>query len=136
MKQVRQDNPQEYIITDVKEGKPWSNGYGQFQAYGLALQGIGEPVRLNKHIPVANPPKVGDKLYGRLITEAAEDGREYLKLSLEARVAKEADATNIRWSIQVAVSIWIAQGCLPEAYDNIASEASHFYKMIDTIGKE
>lgn len=126
---------QEFTIRDIKKTGTWKNSYGEYQSYGMALEGVGEPVKLNKLIPVQDEPKKGDLLYGGLVLEKAKDGREYYRFKSEAR--PEADERQVsiqsQFAVRLAAEVWIAQGCQPDAYANIEAEAKHFYKMINKI---
>jgi ABC-type sugar transport system substrate-binding protein len=130
--------PREYTILDVKKGDQWGNTYGQFQAYALALVGVGEPVKLNKKLPVASDPVKGDKLYGHLEQEVAASGKEYYKFKSDSRPESDSKQQSIQaqFAIRTAVDVWIAQGCDTKAYSNILTEAKHFYAMINQVKEE
>lgn len=76
---------QEYRVKDVKKGKEWSNDFGTFQGYALSFEGIGEPVSLNKKVPVNSEPMPGDTLYGTLESVSTQSGRMYYKFKSEQR---------------------------------------------------
>lgn len=126
---------QNYTVKDVKKGSIDKDAYGQYQNYGLAIQGIGEPVRLRRSIDKP-APEVGDVIYG-FMAEFESKGRIYNTLVQQAKPEvpplTRDETIKSQWAINQAVQIWIAQGCLLEAYDNIQAEASHFYEMINNI---
>ena len=134
---------QEYVIRDIKKGSTWKNSYGEFQTYAIALNGIGEPVKLNKTLPVEVEPKVGDKLYGHLTQETTGKGIIYYKFTGEARPVDEKKQSSIeaQFAIKLAAHIYIAQDYNTEedrvsAYKNIETEAKHFYHMISKVKGE
>jgi hypothetical protein len=76
---------QEYKITSIKKGNEWSSDYGTFQSYALAVEGIGEPVQLNKKVPVSQEPQVGDSLYGTMQELVSKAGKPYYRFKGEKR---------------------------------------------------
>lgn len=75
----------EYKIIDVKRGSEWSNSFGTFQSYTLVLEGYGEPVGLNKKVPVSQEPQVGDILFGNVELKRNKAGNEYASFKAEKR---------------------------------------------------
>jgi hypothetical protein len=137
----------EYVITDVKkrtgEGATWHNGYGEYQKYGVVLEGIGEPVRMDKLMPVNQEPQKGDTIYGTLTEEKVGDGRMYYKFKSEKR---PPDATRERsietqWAIRLATEVYLSgdydKGSdRKAAYENIETEARHFLQILVRIKGE
>lgn len=127
----------EYIITSIKKhGEPFYGPYGGSQKYGVALEGISEPVSLTKTLPLDKEPEVGDVLYGRLHDETAKDGRTYQRFVAEDRPATWTDNSDDKamWAIRCAVDCYLASTeDISKAYENIEAEAKHFYKMINKI---
>lgn len=80
---------QEYEIMQVKAGNAWSSGHSgnvlDMQGYILVLKGVSEPVVLNKKIPVAHEPLVGEKLYGVLESKVNAKGNAYMKFTAKPR---------------------------------------------------
>lgn len=66
---------QEYTIASVKLGKQWQGHGKTFQAYYLGLNGVSEPVSMNKVVPVKASPEIGDVLYG--VLEDTEFGKKF-----------------------------------------------------------
>ena len=136
----------EYTIKQVKTNDVWSNSYGEFQSYALVLEGIGEPVSMNKKAPVSNPPKAGDKIFGTLEEVNAKNGRSFYKFKAEKPqgVAPSTDkpteeywedknsAIKAQWAIGQAVRVAVAIN-EPEAYKNIETEAKGFYAMVERV---
>lgn len=148
----------EWTIKDIKIGKEWSNDYGKFQGYSMALVGLGEPVKLNKAVPVTEHPIKGQVLYGHLELETGDGfGRSYWRFQGAPRgvidgthqLAKEppvkTEAVRVTQSpnpeavaaVQLAVDVWHRTGEVGDqaAYENIETEATHFYNMIQRIKK-
>ena len=73
----------EYKITSVKAGNIWSSPYGEMQSYTVSLDGVGEPVVLNKKCPVKHEPKEGETLYGKLEEKTNAKGNVYMKFTAE-----------------------------------------------------
>lgn len=135
----------EYTIKQVKTNDIWSNNYGEFQSYALVLEGIGEPVSMNKKVPVENPPKIGDKLFGKLEMMSAKSGRNYYKFKTETRPEQsekpseeywEEKNRTIRaqWAIGQAVNEATAIN-EAEAYKDIEKRAKEFFLMVDRVRK-
>lgn len=130
----------EYIIQDVGKPRPWSDSYGEYQSYGLALEGIGEPVSLTKTEPVDKPPVIGDRIYGQVVQEQ-RNGRVYFAIKPKDRPTVDRALIEARahWAITEAVGIYKMGheqdmiGDEKEAYDNIEKEAKHFYNMVDKL---
>lgn len=101
----------EYRITSIKKGDQWTSDYGTFQSYALALNGIGEPVQLNKKVPVKQEPAVGDVLHGTLEEKTSKTGRPYYKFKAENNYQPKGkngyDSDGMAWgnSLTNAVSI-------------------------------
>lgn len=125
----------QFIITSVKKSGTWSNAYGEFQDYALAIRGVGAPVKLSVAEPVIDDPKPGDLVYGRLVQEKAADGRRYYTIKTEARDERQVDI-HAQVALKIAVEVWLRQGAVPEAYDNIKTEAVHFGRLINEIKEE
>ena len=132
---------QTYKIQSVKKTNTWESTFGEMQSYALALEGVGEPVQLNKKVPVKAEPQEGDELFGTL-EEQERNGRTFYKIKLEQNQQanggfkgqpRDDAAIKAQWAINQSTQIWIAQGCSMEAYDNIEKEAIHFYKMIERV---
>lgn len=71
----------EYTIKSVKKGNTWNSPYGDMQSYTLSLDGVGEPVVLNKKVPVKQEPKEGETLYGTLEEKTNQKGNVYMKFT-------------------------------------------------------
>ena len=125
---------QNYVIKDIKKAGTWTGAYGDFQAYGLAVKGIGEPVKLNLSI-LAEEPKVGESIYGTMRQEKAKDGRSYWLLQPEKKADgdKRTEDIHAQVAVKLAVEVWLGQGADKEAYDNIETEAKHFFNMIERV---
>ena len=102
----------EYRITGVKKGDQWESSYGQFQSYALALSGLGEPVQLNKKVPVNKEPEVGDVLTGTVEEKTSKAGRPYYKFKAENNFQQKNgksgyDSDGMAWgnSLTNAVSV-------------------------------
>lgn len=131
--------PSTYTIKSIKKTKTWESQYGEMQSYAMVLEGVGEPVQLNKKMPIKVEPKAGDTLYGTL-QEQEHDGRTYYKFKVENQQQpgfkgqpRDDKAIHAQFAIRLATEVWIAQGCPSEAYDNIEEEAKHFFKMISRV---
>lgn len=73
---------QTYKVTSVKVGDQWSNSYGTFQSIAMALEGVGEPVNINRKVNEDGTYKEiseGDELYGDLELKTGKSGKEYYK---------------------------------------------------------
>jgi hypothetical protein len=88
----------EYKILSIRRGTEWSNSYGTFQSYSLSLEGFGEPVGLNKKVPVADEPQVGDVLFGNIETRRNKTGSEYHSFKAEKRPDTVATPATSSWS--------------------------------------
>lgn len=76
---------QDYVIKDIKKNDQWSNAFGTFQSYTLALNGVGEPVSMNKKTPVNQEPQIGDSIYGSLELQTAKNGRTFYRFKSEKK---------------------------------------------------
>jgi len=131
-----------YKIKEVKRGNTWTSTQGgEMQSYALILEGVGEPVQLNKKMPVKAEPQIGDELFGAL-EEQERNGRVYYKFKVDYTQnnaggfrgqPRDDKAIHAQFAIRLATEVWIAQGCHKESYDNIEKEAKHFYRMIDRV---
>lgn len=88
----------EYKIIDVKRGSEWSNSFGTFQSYTLVLENYGEPVGLNKKVPVSQEPQVGDILFGNVELKRNKAGNEYASFKAEKRPEGQVIPTTSSWS--------------------------------------
>lgn len=102
----------EYRITGVKKGDQWESSYGTFQSYALALSGLGEPVQLNKKVPVNQEPSVGDVLTGTVEEKTSKAGKPYYRFKAETNFQKSNgkggyDSDGMAWgnSLTNAVSV-------------------------------
>lgn len=134
---------QEYIIKSLKKSGSGKGPYGGYQYYALAVEGIGEPVKLSLPKPVMEYPEIGDHLYGRLTEQKAEGGKTYYELKLEPRTADDLRSLDIhaQGGLKIAVDIWLnstykTKDERAEAYKNIQKEAVHFGRMINIIKQE
>lgn len=84
----------EHKILSIKKGNEWTNSFGTFQSYTLSLEGHGEPVGLNKKVPVTNEPQVGDVLYGNIEVKTTKTGMEYSSFKAEKRPEGELPPAN------------------------------------------
>jgi hypothetical protein len=87
----------EYKIIDVKQGNQWPSPYGEMQSYTLALEGVGEPVVLNKKVPVKHEPKEGETLYGKLEEKTNQKGNVYMKFTAEKPPEASGQAQGSNW---------------------------------------
>ena len=74
--------PQTYTVKSVKVGDQWSNAYGSFQSIALALDGVGEPVSINRKLNEDGTYKEvteGEELFGDLELKKGPSGRDYYK---------------------------------------------------------
>lgn len=134
---------QEYIIKSIKKAGSGKGAYGGYQSYALAVEGIGEPVKLNLPEPILEDPEVGDHLYGRLIEQKGTGNRNYYELKLEPRSADDLRQLDIhaQVALKLAIDIWLntnykTKDERAEAYKNIQAEAIHFGRMINIIKQE
>lgn len=122
---------QEYIIRDIKKGSVTKDSYTTYQNYALAVDGIGEPVKLTLN-ESSTAPEAGDVIYGSL-AELDINGKTYYKLQPETKPALDPptkdELIRSQWAIGQAVQCYLAGEPSPEAYDNIEHEAKHFYQM-------
>jgi len=102
----------EYRITGVKKGDQWESSYGTFQSYALALDGLGEPVQLNKKVPVRQEPSIGDVLTGSVEEKTSKAGRPYYRFKAENNFQQKSngnkyDSDGMAWgnSLTNAVSV-------------------------------
>ena len=87
----------EYEITDVKAGNQWASPYGDMQSYTLVLKGVGEPVVLNKKVPVKQEPKVGETLFGTLEEKTNAKGNVYMKFTAQKPPEATGHAQTSNW---------------------------------------
>lgn len=134
---------QEYIIKSIKKAGSGKGTYGGYQYYALAVEGIGEPVKLSLPEPVMEDPEVGDHLYGRLTEQKGSGAKTYYELKLEPRTADDLRSLDIhaQVALKMAVDIWLnttykTKDERTEAYKNIEKEAVHFGRMINIIKQE
>lgn len=100
-------NPQEYKIKQVyKDKNTWSNSFGEFQGYTLVLDGVGEPVSMNKKMPVTSEPEVGQTLYGTVEIGTSANGRSYHKFKSEKRPEAPQTSHSYQKSPEQADSIY------------------------------
>lgn len=76
---------QEYKVVSVKQSGVWKSPYGEMIGYSLALEGMSEPVLLNKKMPVSREPEVGDTLYGVVEEKTNAKGNAYNKFTAKPR---------------------------------------------------
>lgn len=120
---------QTYKIKDVKKGNTWKSSRAtgddpDMQSYALVLEGVGEPVQLNKKMPVKTDPQVGDELTGDL-EEQERNGRVYYKFKVDYSANKPANnwkgspkddkLITASWAIGQSVQVHMAIG----ATDNL-----------------
>jgi hypothetical protein len=130
----------DYTITSIKKGDEWTGSYGTFQNYALALEGVGEPVKWSKTVPVTDEPVVGEVIFGRL-TEERAGTRVYYKFNPGQKpgVASDNDrqsTISAQWAIGQAVTSiggYYETKDYEEYFKRIEDAATHFYKMIKTI---
>lgn len=127
---------QQYVIKDVKKGKVWDSSYGQMQAYALALEDVGEPVKMNKKMPVAHEPKPGDTIFGSL-EEKEYDGRVFFNFKSEKHPfqpkgqPRDDKAIRAQWAIDQAVQIGMATNQLDDSA--IEVKAIELFKMVGRV---
>lgn len=104
----------EYRITGVKKGDTWySEQYKkEFQTYALALSGLGEPVKLNKVVPVNKEPQVGDVLNGSVEEKTSKNGRPYYQFKVESSYqpksnGKSYDSDGMAWGNSLTNAVQI-----------------------------
>ncbi|HJQ07958.1 MAG TPA: hypothetical protein VJ836_00590 [Candidatus Saccharimonadales bacterium] len=136
---------QEYVIKSVKKGREWGNDFGKFQSYALALDGVGEPVQLNKKVPVKNEPKEGDTLYG-ILEEKIHEGRIYYKFKVEKKPdsgysgkgsyqPRDDEAIRAQFALKLAVQAYGPNQSDDQDiyFADIETYAKHFYAMVDRV---
>lgn len=138
---------QDYTIRSIKKNDQWSNEHGTFQSYAIAFEGIGEPVSMNKKVPVAQEPQPGDVLYGSLELKMGKSGRTYYKFNSEKKPDEQTYHTEKQsdeyWqdrnkSVKAQFAIKTAVQLLknPEAdvdAETIEYWAIVFYKMVENV---
>jgi hypothetical protein len=87
----------EYTIKSVKKGNTWNSPYGDMQSYTLSLDGVGEPVVLNKKVPVKQEPKEGETLYGTLEEKTNQKGNAYMKFTAVKPPEATGQAQSSNW---------------------------------------
>lgn len=140
---------QDYKIKDVKKNEVWSNDYGQFQSYALSLEGVGEPVSLNRKIPIKEEPVIGSTIYGSLELMTSKSGRTYYKFKTEKKdepTYQKVEQNDEYWqerndSIKAQFAIKAAVELLknPEAdiaEDTIEHWAKKFFDMVDRVATD
>lgn len=142
---------QTYTVRDVRKTDQWDSQYGTFQTYALALEGIGEPVKLNKKVPVKDEPAKGGTLYGTIEEKSTRNGSTYRQLKLERpdtgpysggahgyskRDYQPRDDAAIRaqWAIGQAMSFFTAKSTDVQIdEDHVAQMAQKLYAMVDRV---
>lgn len=76
----------DYLIKAIKKQDEWESSYGKMQSYALVLEGVGEPVKLNKKVPVEKEPQIGDSLFGIVEEKKNRTGGIYLQFKTERRL--------------------------------------------------
>lgn len=79
----------DYTVKDAKKNDMWENSYGKFQSYALALDGVGEPVSINRKVMDDGSHKeinTGDTLYGDLV-EQSKNGKTWYKFKTQKKQA-------------------------------------------------
>lgn len=129
---------QNYTILDCKVGSVSKDSYGEYQNYALALEGVGEPVKYTLSVDKPMPLK-GSTVYGSL-EKLDINGKTYYKLKATPKPEQAPMTTQeyimSQWAIGQAVQCYLAGEPSKEAYDNIETEAKHFYQMITRIREE
>lgn len=102
----------EYRVLSVKKRDQWESSYGTFQTYALALSGLGEPVQLNKKVPVKQEPQVGDVLTGTVEEKTSKTGRPYYKFKAENNYqpkgnGKSYDSDGMAWGNSLTNAVQI-----------------------------
>lgn len=126
-----------YTIKSVKKGNTWESSYGQMQSYALALDGVGEPVQLNKKVPVKTEPQVGDELHGTL-EEQERGGRTYYKIKLDQQQSgfkgqpKDEAAIKAQFAIKTAVQL-LRNPDAEVSAETIEHWAKEFYAMVERV---
>jgi len=87
----------EYKIIDVKQGNQWESPYGVMQSYTIALEGVSEPVVLNKKCPVKHEPKTGETLFGTLEEKTNAKGNVYMKFTAQKPPEATGQAQSSNW---------------------------------------
>lgn len=123
--------PAVYVVKDCKAGSVNKDSYGEYQNYALSLEGFGEPVKYTLSSDKPAPTK-GDFIHG-IMEEFEANGRTYLKLRAVPRPVADPptkdELIRSQWAIGQAVQCYLAGEASKEAYDNIETEAKHFYNM-------
>src|SRR3712207_6271115 len=100
---------QEYKIKSVKKRDEYRNGYGTFQNYALVLEGVGEPVKMSKSVPVVTEPQDGDTIFGQLHEVRTADGlKSYYEFKPGRPKTTTDDRIRAQWAIGQAVSVYLA----------------------------
>lgn len=139
---------QTYTVRDVRKTDQWDSQYGTFQTYALALEGISEPVKLNKKVPVKDEPAKGGTLYGTIEEKSTRNGSTYRQLKLERpdtgsysggahgsgkRDYQPRDDAAIRaqWAIGQAIQFLAPIDHIQN--EQIEEQAKIFYAMVDRV---
>ena len=135
---------QTYKIKDVKKGNSWkstraTSNDDDMQSYALVLEGVGEPVQLNKKLPVKVEPKPGDEVSGTL-EEQERNGRIYYKLKVDYSQnqgggfkgqPKDQKLITAQWAIGQAVQINMALGTCDT--NSIEITAKELVSMVNRV---
>jgi hypothetical protein len=123
--------PAVYVVKDCKAGSTSKDSYGEYQNYALSLEHFGEPVKYTLASDKPAPMK-GDYIHG-IMEEFETNGKTYHKLRAVPRPAADPptkdELIRSQWAIGQAVQCYLHGEPSPEAYNNIETEAKHFYTM-------
>jgi len=126
-----------YTIKSVKKGKTWPSDYGEMQSYALDL-GVGEPVQLNKKVPVKQEPQVGEEVSGTL-EEQERNGRVYYKIKLDPPQKqggykgqpRDDAAIKAQWAVGQSVQIGMTNNSL--TMPEIEARAIELFHMTERV---
>jgi hypothetical protein len=133
---------QTYKITDVKKRNTWKSSRGdEMQTYALALEGVSEPVQMNKKLPVKVEPKVGDEVIGTL-EEQERNGSVYYKLTIDFNAMKQQTggykgqprddaAIKAQWAVGQSVQIGMTNNSL--TMPEIEARAIELFHMTERV---
>lgn len=95
----------EYTITNVQRRDEWDSQYGTMVTFAIALQGQDGWIKLNQKLTTPEP-RVGETIYGDIITETDRNGNSYKKFkkvnpNFQKPTSQGASAHQIEYIIQM-----------------------------------
>lgn len=135
---------QYYTVTEVSSKPPttWEGRYGQMETYKVKLEGVDEPVEVNRK--PGNVPKPAEALYGEI--KSTEYG---YKFSPEKKpwnglsgggqkYTRDDSAIRAQWAIGQSVVLYNAnnEDSLGPHMNVIEAQAKELYAMVDRVKGE